>query len=344
MAASKSVSDSRGFTTDYFGRCCQCHREITPGHLVCDCTASICHVRPQPKQKEFIDMLLATGDDIPVRIGFGGSRGASKSRTFRDAALVVASEVAQTLPGIVIYIIRQIWGDVYQNHVKKLDLERPELTKFYSNKEYSFPDAMGGPRIVFGYGDTINDIRRVARGPEAYLMLIDQAEGFTEEELDELHTPNRWPASGPGGAKTAHSFNPGGKGSQYLKRVYFSRKFNTRERSCDFAFIQGYGWSNFDAWFANEGIVLDGQPLTFERFYKLPGELPDNASGIYDDDWLATIPEHHTFKLFVTKTSEGRKMWSKPDSIRMGDLFGRFDAFAGQAFAGVWDERKVVIR
>lgn len=290
-------------------------------------------------------MVLSTGSGIPVRIGYGGSRGASKSRTIRDIALIVASELGRKLPGIVIYIIRSVWGDVYQNHVTKFDLERPELTKFYNgaSKEYNFPGAMGGPRIVFGYGDTTNDIRRVARGPEAFLMLIDQAEAFSEEQLAELNTPNRWPAAGKGAAKTVYGFNPGGRGSLWLKRVFYDRDFKDRERSEDYAFIQGYGYDNFDAWFAMEEIEIDGKPLDFETFYQLPGELPHPKDGKYDSAWLKSLPENHRFRLFVERTTEGAKMWSKPDAIRMGDLFGRFDVFAGQYFPD-FDRSKVVLR
>ncbi len=305
----------------------------------------ILHIRQQPKQKQVSDMLLATGKNIPVRIGLGGARGGTKSRTIRDGALIVASEVAPKLPGIVIYIIRQIWGDVYQNHVQKLDLERPELSKYYNavTKEYSFPEAMGSPRIVFGFGDTVKDIRRIARGPEAYLMLIDQSEAFREEELDELHTPNRWPAAGPGGAKTVYSFNPGGPGSPWLKRVFYDRDFELdRENPEDYAFVQAYGFENWDAWFANEQVTLNGVPLDFDSFYKLPGGIPPCPSGNYNRQWLNDLPDNHQFKIFVTQTSEGKKMWSKPDSIRMGDLFGSFESFSGQYFP-IWNRSRVVI-
>jgi hypothetical protein len=289
-------------------------------------------------------MLLATGEDVPTRIGSGGSRGAAKSRTIRDAALIIASEVGRRLPGIVIYIIRQIWGDVNQNHVQKLDLERPILTQYYTGKEYTFPSSMGGARIVFGYGDTVKDIRRVSRGPEAYMMCIDQCEAFTEEELDELHTPNRWPSAAKGGPKTLYGFNPGGPGSRWLKRVFVDREFNERENPSHFAFVQGYGHDNFDAWFANEGLLIDGVPLTFESFYALPGDLPVPPNGKYDSRWLAMMPNNHRFRIFVERTTYGKAMWSKPDTIRMGDLFGLFDSFENQAFQGVWDRKKVVLK
>lgn len=352
MPVSKSVSDSRGFTTDYFGRCAICKEPIAagiPDHSRCNCGAYIFPVTPTPKQRQLIDAFLATGREVPTRIGFGGSRGAAKSRGLRDAALVVASEVSQTLFGILIYIVRTVWGDVERNHLKEFELERPELMQFYvssqSSKEFHLPAAMGGARIAFGYGDTFKDLRRFTRGPNIYLVLIDQAEGFTEPELDELHTPNRWPAAGPGGAKTGYFFNPGGPGSDFLKKVFYKKDFRaTNLNADDFKFIQGYGWDNFRGWFINENISLNGVALDEESFFALPGEVPPCPSGVYDNAWLAQVADYERFKIFVTQTSEGRKMWQKPDSIRMGELFGRFDSFAGQAFAGVWDERKVVIR
>lgn len=293
-------------------------------------------------------MFLATGVGIPVRIGYGGSRGAAKSRGLRDAALVVASEVAQYLPGIVIYIVRTVWGDIEKNHVNEYRLEHPQMFDegWYKSKEFVFPDEMGKPRITCGYGDTFQDLRRFTRGPNIFLVLIDQAEGFSEAELDELHTPNRWPAAGPGGAKTGYFFNPGGKGAEFLGRVFVDRDFPEAMRldPADFDFIPGFGWDNWDGWFANENVTLEGVALTRETFYALPGEMPPCPKGIYNQAWLESVPNNHRFKIFVTQTSEGRKMWQKPDSIRLGELFGRFDIFAGQAFAGAWREDRIVLR
>lgn len=345
MAVTRATNYSPGFTTTYFGRCCLCEKPIPPAHLVCECGAHIFEVDPQPKQRELIDILLATGEHVPTRPGFGGSRGAAKSRGLRDAALVVTSEVAQRLPGIVTYIVRQNWGDVEKNHVQEFEREHLPMMEWYKSKEFTFPQEMGGPRITFAYGDTFKDLRRFTRGPNVFLMLIDQAEAFTEPELDELHTPNRWPAAGPGGAKTAYFFNPGGPGSEFLGNVFYEKNFSdTHLNPNDFIFIQGYGWDNWQGWFANENVTLDGAPLDKEKFYSLPGEIPPCPLGAYDNKWLATVPDHYRFKIFVTQTSEGKKMWQKPDSIRLGELFGRFDVFAGQAFAGCWNESKIVLR
>ena len=301
---------------------------------------------PYPKQRQLIDAALAKGANVPVSLGYGGSRGAAKSRLLRDLALVVISEIPRLLPGIVIYIVRQVWGDLYQNHVQEFEHEHPELMGWFFNgnqeKAFRFPSEMGGGKIVFAYGDTFKDLRRFTRGPQAYMVLIDQAEAFTEDELIELNTPNRWPNAQAGEVKTVHAYNPGGPGCLYLDRIYVRGEYNLRENPEHFMFVQGFGWDNW-CWISTQGIMLDGRPLDRETYYTLPGDLPPCPNGIYDERWLASIPDNHRMKLFVTQTAEGRKMWAKPDAIRMGELFGRFDAFAGQAFSGVWNKQRLVI-
>lgn len=322
-------------------QCPKCKRQISSTDVICKCGHFVLRLTLQPKQRQVLDLVRAKGKDVPTKIGFGGSRGAAKSRLARDLAIFIAFSV----PGIVVFIIRRNWGDLEENHLEKLKLERPELTKYYSagRQSYEFPQEMGGSRIAFKYGDTFDDIRRVGRGPEAYLMILDQCEQFSELELAELNTPNRWPAAGPGAAKTVYLFNPGGSGTDYLRRVFYLKQYKNTEKPGDFTFVQAYGFDNFE-WFRNEEIVVDGEPLTFNKFYSLPGEIPPCPAGVYDDAWLQGVSDRHRFKMFVTQTSEGRKMWSKPEAIRMGDLFGRFDQFAGQYFAGVWDERLCVIK
>lgn len=343
LAITQAVRDSRGYTTDAFGRCAICREPITEGHGTCNCGAIIVPVRFHPKQQQLLNYALDEGIGVPTKLGYGGSRASGKSRGGRDIALTVASEVSQKYPGIPVFIMRRNWTQCKENHLEKLKLERPLLTRYYGDKQYEFPAQMGSPRLVFTYADTPEDIIRVGRGPECYLMIIDQAEQLSEADLQELNTPNRWPDAGTNAAKTIYLFNPGGPGSSYLKRVFFTRNYDLeREDPRDFAFIQAYGWDNA-SWFLNQGIEINGKPLTWESFYELPGDLPPCESGNYNRAWLHSLPEYHRFRLFVEQTSEGRKMWGKPESIRMGDLFGRFDEFSGQYMAGAWNHARVAI-
>ena len=276
---------------------------------------------------------MSRGADSPTRIGFGGSRGSAKSRAGRDIPL----EVALVNDGVLIYIVARNLGALEDNYVKKYRVERPDLMEYYKASPRPEINLPNGSTIAFRYADNKEDMTKLERGPEAFLVVVEQAEQFSEEELQQITKPNRWPSAERGAAKTVYLFNPGGMGTDYLRRVFYLHQYKGSERASDFAFIQAYGFDNW-AWFEQEC-----PELTEEAFYALPGDIPDCPSGVYDDAWLATVSDDHRFKMYVTRTSEGRKYWALPDSMRMGDLFGRFDKFAGQYFAGVWDERLCVL-
>lgn len=346
MPRSRAVEDSSGFTTTQFGRCCVCKEELKHGWAKCDkCAAIVIEVRLQPKQQQLLDYFMATGPDVPKILGYGGARAAGKSRGLRDIALILVSEMAQMYPGVPACIMRRNWTLCKSTHLAKLKLERPDLTQFYTDKEYEFPSAMGSPRIAFDYADTDDDAERIERGPEWFALLLDQGEQWSERNLRRFEQPNRWPGTAQGAAKMGVFFNPGGVGSQYLKRVFYDKTYHGGERESDFAFIQAYGFDNI-VWFLNQGIEINGHPLTWEIFYNdLPGGCPElPANGKPDDKWLASIPNNHKFKIFVTQTDEGRKQWRKPESLRAGDLFGSFSNFEGQAFSGIWNRDRAVIR
>ncbi len=295
----------------------------------------------QPHQQKLLNMVYAIGPTVPTRIGFGGSRGGSKSRAGRDIALRVALEN----PRIAVFVVTRNLDKAVENYVEKYRIERPQIMQFYrasSPPEFHFPEEMGGSRIAFRYGDHPDDITELERGPEAFLVIVEQAEQFSERELIQLKSPNRWPGALPGQCKILYLFNPRGQGSTYLQRVFYLKHYEGEEKPWDYAFIQTYGWQNFE-WFRNQGITVFGQPLMYKLFYTLPEDVPPPGDNGYDDAWLRTLPDHNRFKIFVTQTSEGRKHWGNPESIRMGDLFGRFDMFAGQYLAGIWDERRHVI-
>lgn len=275
---------------------------------------------------------MSRGVDSPTRIGMGGSRGSAKSRLGRDVGI----EVAFLNEGVLIYIVAKNLGNLEDNYVKKYRTERANIMEYYRASPRPEINLPNGSVIAFRYADNPDDMTRLERGPEAFLIIVEQAEQFTEKELQQITKPNRWPNASLGACKTLFLFNPGGPGTQFLQRVFYLRQYEGTERASDFAFVQAFSWDNW-AWFEQEC-----PEFSEEQFYALPGEIPPCA-GEYNDAWLATVPDNYRFKIFVTRTSEGRKYWALPESMRMGDLFGRFDQFAGQYFAGVWDQRLCVL-
>ena len=265
----------------------------------------------QPKQHELLYLLNDTGDEVPTIIGFGGSRGSAKSGGLRRCAIWLAD----TYPGIPIYIVRRTLGDVLENHQEKICLEFPEVAKLYRAGDYEYA-FRNGSRIVFVYAETKIDVDRVSYGPECAFLLIDQAEQFSEDELISFRICNRWPNAPPGFAKTCLFFNVGkGVGAGYLRRVFWQRQFRTNERPQDFKFIQAYAWDNYE-WFRGQ------VPLNEAEFYKLSSA--------------------DRLELFLTKTTEGRKMNQLPANRRESELMGNFDSFSGQYFSDVWGEHCVL--
>lgn len=271
-------------------------------------------ILPQPKQWELTTLFQDTRKDSPSQIGYGGARGGGKSKTIRDTALTMALKD----PGTTSTIIRRVFPDVKVNHIDKFFQEFPDLRPFYrvQDHELILPEKLGSSKIVFNYAETQSEVDRKFWGPEYKYIYLDQAEQFNEHEHRIIKSTNRWPGTSGSACKMGSFFNPGGVGTEYLRRVYWLKQYHSNERASDFAFIQAYGWDNFQ-WFAGQ---VD---ITQEEFYKLPND--------------------QRFHLFITETQYGRELNSLPDSLRAGHLLGSFESFAGQYFAGVWDEGKIIL-
>jgi hypothetical protein len=117
-------------------------------------------------------------------------------------------------------------------------------------------------------------------------------------------------------------------GTEFLRRVFYLKQYRDNERAADYAFVHVHGWDNY-VWFSPLGISA-------AELYKLP-DVCGQEEGM--------SPEYKCcrFHLFVQRTAEGRKLDTLPPSLRAGHLLGSFASFAGQYFAGVWDESKLIL-
>lgn len=268
-------------------------------------------IRLQPKQDDLLNLLEASGPTIPTVIGTGGSRGSAKSGALRRIAIVLACKY----PKIVVFIVRRTLGDLLENHQEKIALEFPEIDAQYRAGDYEYA-LTNGSRIVFVYAEGPIDVKRVSYGPECTFLFIDQAEQFTEDELLSFRICNRWPSMPAGFPKTCLFFNVGvGLAAGYLRRIFHLKQFKPNERPQDYTFIQTYGWDNFE-WFRGEVAISE------DDFYDLSSQ--------------------DRFNIFITETTEGRKMNALPKHRREGELLGNFDAFTGQYFADVWGDHCIL--
>ncbi len=268
----------------------------------------------QPKQLQLLDYMLAVGPEAPTIIGYGGARGGGKSGAIRRVALLVAEHYR----GIKLLIVRRVYSDVAANHIEPMLAEFPHLREFYeaTKKQISLPN---GSVIAFGYAETAGDVKRKFRGLELHHIFVDQAEQFSEAELAEIRMAARWPAVAPSRTKLGLFFNPGGIGNAYLRRVFYLREYEGMEKPHEYAFIQAYGWDNYE-WFR--------------------GQVEATQRNFYSDDWS----DERRFRAFIEETSYGRSLNALPPSLRKGHLLGSFDSFEGQYFAGVLDENFIHLK
>lgn len=272
----------------------------------------------KPKQQKLLRLLRATGPGVPTVIGGGGAKGGGKSAGARNIAVLLASRLLKQYPGVVITIVRRVASDLRDNHIKPLFRQYPELMPYWRSTDHdlAFP---GGGVILFRSAETKEDVKkRFLGGFESAIIIVDEAQQFDEEELQWIQTAARWTGrSGipPGFCKTLLLFNPGGPGSSYIRRIFWTKQYE-KENPKNFAFVHIFGWDNYE-WFRGEVDISE------DEFYHLPSD--------------------RRFSMFINDTSEGRKYDQFPPSIRAGYLLGSFDHFEGQYFAGAWDQSLCVV-
>ena len=215
-------------------------------------------------------------------------------------------------------ILRRLSRQLVDNHITPLLREYPSLEPFFrvTEKTLKLPN---NSCIVYGYAenpahDLQGDIYNY-QGSEWLTIGIDEASQFNEEELTFIKTCCRWPGMQ---AKMILTMNPGGRGHNFLKRIFIDRKFDQNEVSNDYAFIRAYGWDNVE-W--------------------VRGWL--DAQGIKDSDYYTKFSEEERKSCFLDHSDYGRVLSALKGKMRQAYLLGDWDAFAGQYF-DIWNEEEAV--
>lgn len=255
----------------------------------------------QPKELLLLD---AMQNSDSLLIGYGGSRGGAKSHAARSCAVVRRLQY----PGTKALIFRKTYDDLYQNHILPMMTEWPDLFDSFWSAEHKTLMLPGGSPVFFRYADTLKDVMQF-RGKEYGDVFIDEAADQSEEELQILYTCCRT-ASKPEGFRPRKvlTFNPGGVGHGYVKRVFIDRELGERELPQNPTFIQAFAWDNV-LW-VQDALREDGHDLV--SFY----------------DW----PEQQKIDYLITRSDYGRELNSLPDHLREAWLYGRWDRFVGQMF------------
>lgn len=180
----------------------------------------------QPKQKAF----LHTVERTPISF-YGGAKGGGKSKGVRDIMLLRRFQYAKTHGGL----FRRTYKELEGNHIRPLFKDFPQLREYWNEgkKILTLPN---GSTLEFCHAENEKDVD-LYQGREFEDLAIEEAGQWTEGMFRKLLGSNR--SSTPGFQPRALlTGNPGGVGHSWLKRLFVDRRFNTRERPSDYAFIQ----------------------------------------------------------------------------------------------------------
>lgn len=248
-------------------------------------------------------------------LGMGGARGGAKSGGLRRIILLRAC----TYPKTRHLILRRKYKQLVDNHITPLFREYPLLERMFVKSNNTLTLPQNGSAIVFGYAenpahDLQGDIYDF-QGSEWATVGVDEASHFNEEELTFIKTCCRWPGMK---AKQILTMNPGGRGHNFLKRIFIDRRFDVNENPDDYAFIRAYGWDNVEwvrGWLA--------------------------AQGISDTDYYDKFSDAERRQCFLDHSDYGRVLSALKGKMRQAYLMGDWDAFAGQYF-DIWNAEEAV--
>ena len=204
----------------------------------------------QPKQRKFLETI----EETPTTF-YGGAKGGGKSKGLQLIMLFRRFKY----PGSHGVIFRRTYPELEGNHIRPLFEAYPQLRIYWheSKKLLTLPN---GSTLQFCHCSNENDVD-LYQGREFHDLAIDEAGQWTESMFRKLQGSNRSSKTSikPRAILTG---NPGGIGHGWLKRIFIEKRFNEREISQDYAFIQALVDDN-EALMANDPEYvrrLDAEP------------------------------------------------------------------------------------
>lgn len=188
--------------------------------------------------------------------GYGGARGGGKSWVLRLNACILC----QKNPGIRVLIVRRTLEDVRKNHIIPLRTMLSGIAVFkQTDRTFYFPN---GSVIEFQYFDSEKDATHF-QGNEWDVICVDEATQMEELWLKMIMTSCRGVNGYP--KRIYLTCNPGGPGTQYIKRILVDRQYKADENPEDYEFIQALVTDN--------RFLMESQPEYVSFLKSLPPKL-----------------------------------------------------------------------
>lgn len=266
-------------------------------------------LRLQPKQAliwEKINNDYYGRDNKPVHtiMSMGGARGGMKSHSIRNVILLRRL----MYPGTTGLIFRKTVKDLEENHVWPMLEEHPDLSPYY-NEQKKVLRLPNGSRITFGYAERDADVERFL-GHAYDDMGLDQVESISEYSTKYLLSTNRRSSASSAirVPKALLSWNPGGIGAAYLKRIFVDKIYTEKERAENYFFVKSYLWDNF--------------------FWAQEAGMKNVSMEEYQFKW----PEEKRKQFCLDYAPYVERLNEQPEHVRRAWIYGDLDTFMGQFF------------
>lgn len=253
-----------------------------------------------PKQTKLYNEILNGNASV---IGFGGGRGASKSRGIDS---IILDLLAKQKKYYICCIMRNS-NQITTFHIDALERNFPEVKSYI---KHTFPAhlTIGNSSCDFGYGDSVKDVEKNFRSGNFDLVFIDQAEQFTEDEVTEIRKACR--STSGKKAKLILSFNMRGGGISWLRKWFLKGEVNDPN---DYKFIKVNPWDN--VYWCIEALTKEG--FTMQDYYRWTDEQRKSYA--------------------ATKGDYTKLLANDNEAIRKADWEGSWDTVEGTYFSEVWD-------
>lgn len=204
------------------------------------------------------------------RVGFGGPKGGGKSYFARAAAFTLTYHMP-----IVVCLVRSRLKVLKKNHIIPA---KNELRDFldrgllrYNDTDKIFTWKHTGGMVQFAHCESEADVEQFD-GIPADLYIFEEAGHFTQDMLQGIWKNcratdiaiNRGAEYNP---RVLCTFNWGGKGHSYLRRVFWDKIFQEKERSEDYFFVFAPMEQN--------AALLKADPNYAQTLSELPEQLRD---------------------------------------------------------------------
>lgn len=233
-------------------------------------------------------------------------------------------------------ILRRTYPELYKSHIVKLFEEYPELRPGYNDQRKEL--VLGnGARMFFGSAEHESDMSAFYSAEFADI-LVDEAQEFSQQELEQLSGSCRCTSNPDLTPKMIHTFMPGisesgrpPKGLPYLKRVYVDRDLRGEELRQKWAFVQAFSWDNIE-WARKElGHCRDEL-----------GGWRVSPGGVSEEEFYSW-GEAERREFFIAQTEYGKNLASITNKyLRDAWLYGKWDVFQGQYFPNFDYERHTI--